>query len=384
MKRVSILGSTGSIGKSALAVMRAFPERFRVEALACLTSVEALAEEAREFRPKLCVVGDRERAERLRKLVDDPNIRVAWGDEGLREAASLESADAVLSAIVGAAGLLPALAAIDAGKTLALANKETLVMAGELVMARAAAKGVPIVPVDSEHSAIFQCLSGQDRASLSALILTASGGPFRAWKRAEMEKITRDMALKHPTWTMGPKITVDSATLMNKGLEVIEARWLFDVTAEKIRVVVHPESIVHSLAAFRDGAMLAQMGPPDMRGAIAYALSYPERLPLCPEPLDLAAIGALHFERPDTERFPCLSLAFAALAAGGTATAVLNAANEVAVSAFLAGRIGFFRIPALVEEALSSHAAIPRPDLPEILEADRLTRAETEARVNKA
>lgn len=380
-KNISILGSTGSIGKNACELMRAFPERFRVVALACSTSVESLAAQVREFSPLVAVVKGREHAEKLEKLIPSGKTRVLWGEEGYRKAATLEEADVVLSAMVGAAGLLPTLSAIDAKKTVALANKETLVMAGEVVMARAAEKGVSILPVDSEHSAIFQCLAGQDRNALSALILTASGGPFRKLSKEELLQVSPERALNHPTWKMGPKISIDSASLMNKGLEVIEARWLFDVPTEKIRVVVHPESIVHSLAAFHDGALIAQMGPPDMKGAIAYALSYPERLPLSPEPLSLAALGALHFEEPDTGRFPCLGLAFKALCAGGTAPAVLNAANETAVSAFLAGRIKFLQIPSLIEEALSAHSPIQNPDLNEILAADQSTRLETEKRI---
>ena len=384
IKNISILGSTGSIGKNACQVVRSFPERFRVAALACSTSVEALAEQMREFSPLIAAVKDQEHAEKLTRLIPKGKTRILWGEEGYREAASLEKTDVVLSAMVGAAGLLPTLAAIEAKKTVALANKETLVMAGALVMGRAAELGVSILPVDSEHSAIFQCLLGQDRKALSALILTASGGPFRNLSAAELRDVTPARALDHPTWKMGPKISVDSATLMNKGLEVIEARWLFDVPAEKIRVVVHPESIVHSLVAFHDGAMMAQLGPPDMKGAIAYALSYPERLPLSPEPLSLAALGALNFSEPDTVRFPCLSLAFKALEAGGAAPAVLNAANETAVSAFLQGRIGFTRIPALIDEALCAHVPVSAPGLTEILAIDQKTRLETEGRISQS
>ncbi|MCF8052833.1 MAG: 1-deoxy-D-xylulose-5-phosphate reductoisomerase [Desulfobacterales bacterium] len=377
MKTLCILGSTGSIGQSTLDVVARFPDRFRIRALAARKSVERLAEQCRRFRPEAAAVIDAEAADALQRLLG-PNsgVEILHGEEGYRTAATLASIDTVVGAMMGAAGLKPTLAAIEAGKDIALANKETLVVAGAIVMQAAARKGVRILPVDSEHSAIFQCLSGQRRQDLSRILLTASGGPFLRTPASEFADITPEKALKHPNWQMGNKITVDSATLMNKGLEVIEACHLFDVSAENIEVVIHPQSIVHSMVSFVDGSVIAQLGMPDMKGAIAYALSYPERLDIGLFEPDFFQLGSIGFERPDLERFPCLVLAFAAVRQGGTMPAVLNAANEIAVEAFLAGRAGFTQIPAVVEKVMDRVPHTENPGLEELLEADAAAREE--------
>ncbi|GBC59301.1 1-deoxy-D-xylulose 5-phosphate reductoisomerase [Desulfonema ishimotonii] len=383
-KHLSILGSTGSIGRNVLNIVAMFPDRFAVAALTAKDNIALLAEQVRRFHPEMAVVYDADRAEALRKLLSDqPDVRIAFGDEGYRSAAGLEAAHMVVGAMMGAAGLKPTLAAIDAGKPIALANKETLVMAGELVMGRAAEKGVDILPVDSEHSAIFQCLSGQRRSDLQKILLTASGGPFLDRAADEFPHIRPEDALKHPNWEMGRKITIDSATLMNKGLEVIEARWLFDVSRADIEVVVHPQSIVHSMVSYRDGSVIAQLGVPDMKGAIAYALSWPERLPLGQPVPDFPGLGALTFRAPDLNRFPCLGLAFEACDAGGTLPAVLNAANEIAVGAFLNRKIVFPGIPDTVRAVMGQHTVIQHPTLSDILEADQWARAQAEDYVNR-
>jgi 1-deoxy-D-xylulose-5-phosphate reductoisomerase len=375
MKHLSILGSTGSIGRNALHVVGMFPERFRVKALAGARNVALLAEQIDKFQPEMVVVVDETAAGELRRLLpSSASPRIGVGAEGYQEAASLDGVDLVVTAVVGAAGLLPTLAAIDAGKDIALANKETLVMAGQIVMDRVAARGVRLLPIDSEHSAIFQCLNGHRFEDLEKIHLTASGGPFLNRPEAELQDIGPAEALNHPTWSMGPKISIDSATLMNKGLEVIEARWLFDLPPERIDVVVHPQSVVHSMVSFRDGSVLAQMGLPDMKGAIAYALSYPERLPLNLSVPDFPGIGALTFQAPDFRKFPCLALAFEAIRAGGSMPAVLNAANEVAVAAFLSSSIPFPAIASVIGETLARHTVLAAPSLSDILEADRWAR----------
>ncbi len=372
MKTLSILGSTGSIGKNALSVVEAFPDRFSVCALTARTNVETLSEQIRRVRPQAVAVADGKTADALKSLLPvDCTPEILHGPEGYAAVARHSEADTVLVAVVGAAGLLPTLAAVDAGKTVAIATKEVLVTAGELVMRRAARRRVKILPVDSEHSAVFQALSGQRRADLDRIILTASGGPFRKTPKSAFSGIRPEDALKHPTWSMGRKITIDSATLMNKGLEVIEACRLFDVPASRVEVVVHPQSIVHSMVAFVDGGVIAQMGVPDMRGAIAYALSYPRRLPLNLPLPDFPEIGSLTFEPPDLEKFPCLALAYDALTRGGTAPAVLNAANEVAVSAFLEKRLSFAGIPAVIRETLDAHPSTPVQTIDDALSADR-------------
>ncbi len=375
MKRLAILGSTGSIGRSTLKVVAAFPERFAAVALTARSSVEKLARQVERFSPQLAVVEKEKDARRLKELLGAGHrVEVMSGRAGYRAAATFEEADMVVGAMVGAAGLEPTLAAIEAGKDIALANKETLVMAGEIVMARAASRGVKILPVDSEHSAIFQCLQGQRFRDLERILLTASGGPFLDTPAEDFEKIRPGQALKHPNWSMGPKITIDSATLMNKGLEVIEARWLFGVSPETIRVVIHPQSIVHSMVAFRDGAVLAQMGAPDMRGAIAYALSCPDRLPLDLPRLDFPAPGSLEFRRPDLDKFPCLALALEACRLGATMPAVLNAANEMAVEAFLAGRLAFTEIARVIRQTMQEHRLTESAGVGVIMEADRWAR----------
>lgn len=375
MKKISILGSTGSIGTSALDVIRMHPDKFRPVALAGARNVELLYSQLIEFKPELAVVYGRHEADILKNMLPaDMKTEVVFGDEGYEAAASYPNADLVLLSIVGAAGLKPALSAIKAGKNIALANKETLVMAGELVMKLARDNGIEIFPVDSEHSAVFQSMSGQRTEDLSKIILTASGGPFRTLPRKEFDRIRPEDALKHPNWSMGSKITIDSATLMNKGLEVIEACRLFSLPSEKVEVVVHPQSIIHSMAVYRDGSVISQMGLPDMKAAIAYAFSYPERMDIGLSAPDFPAIGSFTFEEPDLERFPCLGLAYEALAKGGTMPAVLNAANEVAVSLFLEGRIGFTGISGIVEKTMNLHTPVNSPELDDIFEADSWAR----------
>jgi 1-deoxy-D-xylulose-5-phosphate reductoisomerase len=354
VKRLVVLGATGSIGRRTLELVERFPDEFGVEALAARGSDPALLVElCRRHRPRLLALTDRAAVDAVARALGRPGPEIVAGADGLVTAASLPDADTVLSAIVGGAGLLPTMAAIRSGKTVALANKETLVMAGSLMTAAARQRGVSLLPVDSEHSAIFQCLVGHNASEVARILLTASGGPFREWPGEAIDAATVADALRHPTWKMGAKITVDSATLMNKGLEVIEARWLFDLAPEQVQVVVHPQSVVHSMVEYVDGSVIAQLGVADMGIPILYALTYPRRLPCPADRLDLTRVGPLTFEPPDVGRFPCLGLARQALVAGGTAPVVLNAANEVAVAAFLDGRIGFGRIAALIGEALA-------------------------------
>jgi 1-deoxy-D-xylulose-5-phosphate reductoisomerase len=377
MRRLAVLGSTGSVGEQCLAVAESFPDRYRVVALAAGRKLDRLADQVRRFRPELVSVADREDVSRLRRRIGDADTRVESGAEGL-EAVAVHPADLVVAGLVGAVGLRPTLAAIRAGRDIALANKEVLVMAGALVLREVRACGVTLLPVDSEHSAIFQTLAGHRRDDVSRLILTASGGPFRTWSAERIARATVEQALDHPNWDMGPKITVDSATLMNKGLEVIEARWLFDMPPDRVDVVVHPQSIVHSLVEYRDGSVLAQLGLPDMRVPIAVALAHPERLPLDLPRLDLAALGRLDFETPDHKRFPCLDLAYAALRGDEAAPAVLNAANEVSVASFLRGAIAFPTIAKANEAVLGTHlsraGAVRLRDLRDAAEADAWAR----------
>jgi len=381
LRRLAILGSTGSIGEQTLAVAASFPERFRVCALAAGRNVEKLAGQVRRFDPDVVSVGDADGAAELRARLPGARSKIVHGDEGLAAVATHE-ADLVVAAMVGAAGLRPTLAAIRAGRSVALANKEVLVMAGALVLREVRARGVALLPIDSEHSAIFQALAGQRREDLARIVLTASGGPFRTWSAERIASATAQEALRHPNWSMGPKITIDSATLMNKGLELIEARWLFGASPEQLDVVVHPQSIVHSLIELRDGSVLAQLGLPDMRVPIAVALAHPERLALDLPRLDLAKIERLDFEQPDRVRFPALDLAMAALRGDEAAPAVLNAANEVAVAAFLAGRISFPAIANLCASVLERHlgrpANAPLADLASVLDADAWARSEAE------
>ncbi len=377
-KGVAVLGSTGSIGKSTLDCIRRSGGRFRAVALAAGKNWKLLVEQAREFRPLLVSVADERLAESVREGLD-LDCTVVWGKEGCIEAATHPEAEVVVSALVGAIGLVPTLSAIDAGKTIALANKETLVAAGELVMARARECGAAIVPVDSEHSAIFQCLQGISPQAVERIILTASGGPFLHRSTEELEGITVEEAVNHPNWSMGAKISIDSATLMNKGLEVIEAHWLFSMPYDRISVVIHPQSIVHSMVECCDGSIIAQMGVADMRGPIALALSWPERVDLDLPRLDLTTTPPLTFEAPDMQRFPCLRLAYEAGRAGGTMPCVLNAANEVAVEAFMAGEIPFQRIPEVVEAVVAQFQPEPITSLDTVLQADALARLRAHA-----
>jgi len=385
-KTLSILGSTGSIGVSTLEVVRQFPDLFQVAALSAGRNVVLLLDQIRTFRPRLVSVFDERLAEELDRSLfrDSWKPQILFGPEGYERAAACPEIDMLVSAMVGAAGLLPTLAAIRAGKDLALANKETLVVAGEIVMGAAERQGIRILPVDSEHSAIFQALQGNHRNALKRILLTASGGPFFRKSVEELASVTPRAALRHPNWSMGRKITVDSATLMNKGLEVIEARWLFGVPVDSIAVHVHPESIVHSMVEYIDGSVIAQLGIPDMKIPIAYALSYPERLPVQGPPLDLFRLRNLSFYPPDEEKFPCLRLAYEACRKGATLPAVLNAANEVAVHAFLEERISFVEIPRLIETVMNAHEASPDPTLEEVMAADRWARGEAERLVGKS
>ena len=373
VKCVSILGSTGSIGRQSLDVISRMD--MRVAALTAGTSVNRMAEQCREFQPVLAVMATEEAAQKLQSQIADLPTRVSWGEEGLIDAATMEGVDCVITAVVGMLGLKPTLAAIRAGKRIGLANKETLVCAGELVMREAKAYNAEIIPVDSEHSAIFQCLMGiRDKREVKKLILTCSGGPFYGMKREELTHVTRADALKHPNWKMGEKITIDCATLMNKGLEVIEAMRLYDLPLEQVDVVIHRQSIVHSLVECIDGAVMAQMGAPDMRLPIQLSLTYPQRMECPVDALDLTTCGALTFAKPDMEAFPCLKLAMDCAAKGGNACAVMNGANEAAVALYLQDKIGFYDIYDLVLGAVNSVPFIKEPDLEQILESDQLAR----------
>ncbi|HHT9118145.1 MAG TPA: 1-deoxy-D-xylulose-5-phosphate reductoisomerase, partial [Candidatus Hypogeohydataceae bacterium YC38] len=359
MKNIAILGSTGSIGKNALEVIRSLGGGYRATALSTHRSWEVLAEQVEEFHPKRVAIVDKSCYKDLKERLSRNSVEILAGEDSLEELTSGEDVDLVLSAIVGAAALPATLAAIQGGKALALANKEALVMAGAIVTSRARERGVPIIPVDSEHSAIFQALKAGRRSELRKVILTASGGPFYNYPKDKLADVTPEQALKHPTWRMGKKITVDSATLMNKALEIIEAKWLFGLEAQEIEVIIHPQSIIHSMVEFQDGSVIAQMGLPDMKLPIQYALTYPERQPAPVEPLDLVKIGQLTFQRPDMEKFPALRLGYRAASAGGTLPAVMNAANESAVQAFLDRKIRFTEIASLVEKVMDRHQCLP-------------------------
>ena len=377
MKKISILGSTGSIGCSALDVIEKNRERFQVVALAAGKNISLLKKQIEKFQPKIVAIDSKENALKLREvLTAKSKVKIFYGEEGLKEIASFPSA-IVISAISGAAGLIPTLAAIEAGNDIALANKETMVMAGEIVTKRSKKKGVKIIPVDSEHSAIFQCLEGSKRENMRRIILTASGGPFLNFTRNELKKVSLSQTLRHPNWKMGKKITIDSASMMNKGLEVIEAKWLFNVDISDIDVLIHPQSIVHSLVEFIDGAFLAQMGIPNMKIPIAYALTYPERIINDLPSLNLVKTENLEFHNPDVKKFPCLSLAYAAGRCGGTAPVVLNAADEVAVTAFMDKKIRFIDLSKIIETVLVLHNSINNPSLDDILQADLWARRET-------
>lgn len=381
MKSLAILGATGSIGKSTLSVLRLYPERYRVSALTANRDWKQMRQLCLEFQPKYAVMADAEYAELLCQELGSTQTEVLVGVEGLCRVAADAEVDIVMAAIVGAAGLLPTLAAVQAGKRVLLANKEALVMSGELMMREAVKHGATLLPIDSEHNAIFQCLPGGSTTGLpdlgvTRLLLTASGGPFRDWPLERFAEITKEQALQHPNWSMGPKITIDSATMMNKGLELIEACWLFHTQPDRVEIVVHRQSIVHSMVAYSDGSVLAQMGMPDMRTPIAHALAWPERIRSGVEALDLMQVAHLDFEAADEQRFPCLRLARQAIQAGGTSTAVLNAANEVAVQAFLDGACAFTDIPRWIEAVLEQHQPMVVEDLDTVLEVDHMTRAQ--------
>ncbi|MTI48028.1 1-deoxy-D-xylulose-5-phosphate reductoisomerase [Sporosalibacterium faouarense] len=373
MKKISILGSTGSIGTQALDIAKGNSD-YKIVGLTANKNIELLEKQITEFSPKIVAVVDEDQALILKKRLHGNDVNIVSGIEGLVEVATYDSADIVLNSVVGMVGLLPTLEAIKAKKTIALANKETLVTAGEIVMNLAREKNVSILPVDSEHSAIFQCLKSGKKNEVSKLILTASGGPFRGLSKNDLEKVTLKDALNHPNWSMGKKITIDSATLMNKGLEVIEAKWLFDIDINKIDVLVHPQSIVHSMVEFIDGSVIAQLGIHDMRIPIQYALNYPDRKENILEKLDLANIGQLNFEKPDNKTFPALSLAIQAMKEKGTMAAVLNGANESAVQLFLEGKIKFIDIARMVEKVMSLHHNIKNPTLEDVLEVDKWAR----------
>ena len=371
MKKISLLGSTGSIGTQALEVIEEYSDRLSVVALAAGKNVGLMEEQVRKYRPALAVMWSEEAAKELKVRIADTDTKVSSGMDGLIEAATVSEADIVLTAVVGMIGIRPTIAAIEAGKVIALANKETLVCAGHIIMPLAAEKGVKILPVDSEHSAIFQSLNGERNNKISKILLTASGGPFRGMTREQLKGKTVEDALKHPNWSMGKKITVDSATLVNKGLEVMEAGWLFNVPVSDIEVVVHPQSILHSAVEFEDGAVIGQMGLPDMKLPIQYALFYPDRLPMHGKKLSLFDVGSMTFEKPDPDVFEGLKLALRAANEGGSMPTVFNAANELAVARFLDGKIGFTDIYEIIKKAMNAHRTIQSPNLEEILDAER-------------
>ncbi|MBB6175761.1 1-deoxy-D-xylulose-5-phosphate reductoisomerase [Anoxybacillus tengchongensis] len=373
MRAISLLGATGSIGMQTLDVIRAHPDAFRLVAFSAGRNIEQARHIIEQFSPKVVCVAQKEDAHMLQSEYIG-RVRIVSGEDGLVEVATVQEADIVVNAVVGSVGLVPTLRAIEAKKTIALANKETLVTAGHLVMKHAADYGVTILPVDSEHSAIFQCLQGERQKNIECIILTASGGSFRDRTREQLQHVTVEEALKHPNWSMGAKITIDSATMMNKGLEVIEAHWLFQLPYEQIDVLLHKESIIHSMVQFHDGSVIAQLGTPDMRVPIQYALTYPDRFPLHIERLNLAQVATLHFQKVDMNRFRCLQFAYEAGKIGGTMPTVLNAANEEAVAAFLAGRISFLAIEQCIEKAMERHVPIAHPNLETIRAVDLETR----------
>ena len=378
MKKITILGSTGSIGTSTLKVIEANPDRYRVVGLSAGNNIDLLQKQIEAYAPFAVAVSHKNQAEILKnRLTGDRKTGIYWGEEGFRKIAVMDEADLVVSAMSGAAGLLPTYEAIFAGKDIALANKETMVMAGSMIMDLAEEKGASIFPVDSEHSAVFQSLQGHNRQDLKRIILTASGGPFREYSMAQLENITPAMALKHPNWEMGRKITIDSATLMNKGLEIIEAKWLFNLDPRQIDVLIHPESIIHSMVEYNDGSVIAQMGVPDMITPISYALSYPEHIKTNLPRLRLEDIGSLHFFEPDRNKFRCLELALDALDEGKSMPAVLNGANEMVVEAFLESKIPFLKIPEIIEKTMSAHRVYSVDSIQSVIEADLWARSKT-------
>src|SRR3989338_7973735 len=380
MKHLSILGSTGSIGTQTLEIVRQFPNEFKVAGLTANSNSELLLKQIKEFRPKAVAIMDKSKVD---DLLNFSSCQVYSGTEGLNKVASLSEADTVVNSLVGSAGIEPTYRAIKNKKNIALANKEALVAAGSVIMEEVKKNNVNIMPIDSEHSAIFQCLNGENKDEAEKITLTCSGGPFRNYTRDQLEKVTAQDALKHPTWSMGSKITIDSATLMNKGFEVIEAHWLYGIDYDKIKVVIHPQSIAHSFVEFKDNSVIAQLGWPNMKIPIQYALSYPKRLDSNEKHLNLAEIKSLSFERPDFEKFPCLKYAYEAGKIGGTMGAVLNAANEIAVYAFLNNKIRFLDIQRIIKNMMSGHKAIKNPDLKQILDVDKKIREETKRMIEK-
>ena len=381
-KRIAILGSTGSIGRQTLEVIHAHPDHFEVEVLTAQNNAALLIEQAKKFKPNAVVIVNEDHYEVVKQALKNDDIKVYAGENALSSVVQMDTVDMVVAALVGYSGLAPTIKAIEAGKTIALANKETLVVAGDLITKMAREKGVNLLPVDSEHSAIFQCIVGEFQNRIEKIILTASGGPFRGKKKHELMKVTRDEALRHPNWTMGAKVTIDSATLMNKGLEVIEAKWLFGLRPEQVEVVIHPQSIIHSFVQFEDSSIKAQLGLPDMRLPIQFALSYPQRLKSDFPRFDFGKYPALTFEKPDTETFRNLALAFKALDRGGNIPCVLNAANEVAVAEFLKDRIGFLEMSDVVEQCLMKLDYIREPRLEDYVETDKLTRIRANELIN--
>ena len=374
-KKIAILGSTGSVGQQALEVIRQYPGRFSVEMLSARNSTSLLIEQALEFSPRTIVIGNPDRYTQVRDALASTSVNVTTGEEALEEAVASPETDMVLSAMVGISGLGPTINAIRHGKEIALANKETLVVAGHIITRMAAANGVKLLPVDSEHSAIYQCLAGEAHNPIEKIYLTASGGPFRGMSREAMRSVTREQALKHPNWDMGAKITIDSASMMNKGLEVIEAKWLFGLTPDQIRVIIHPQSVIHSVVQFEDGSMKAQMGLPDMKLPIQYALGYPERIRSKFERFCFTDYPTLTFEQVDEHCFPCIGLAYKAMEKGGNAPCIMNAANEIAVAAFLNGRIGFVQIPEIIASCMEQATHMDDPGLEDITTTDREARA---------
>ena len=373
MRALTILGSTGSIGTQTLEVVENLPGEFRVVALTANRNIELLAHQARQFQVEAVALADPKGADELRRLLAGSGIAIHTGRSGLLEIAGRDDIDLCLNGLVGGGGMAPTMAALEAGVDVALSNKESLVMAGALITALQQEKGTKLLPIDSEHSAIWQCLAGEDRSQIRRLVLTGSGGPFRTWPLEDMSQVTREQALRHPNWDMGPKVTIDSATMMNKGLEVIEARWLYDMPPERIDIVIHPQSIIHSMVEFVDGSIKAQLGVPDMKIPIQYALAYPDHRPADWPRLDLAAIGELTFEEPDLEKFPCITLAYDALRRGGSAPAALNLANDLAVQAFLDDQLAFAAIPRVLERVLSEHPFIETPTLADLEELEGWT-----------
>ncbi|SNR89097.1 1-deoxy-D-xylulose 5-phosphate reductoisomerase [Anaerovirgula multivorans] len=370
MKKICVLGSTGSIGKQALEIVKEHPETFKVIGLAAMQSIDDLEQQIREYQPKIVAVFNEEKGKMLASRISS-NTKICFGIEGLIEAATYEDVDIVLNSVVGSVGLLPTIAALKSKKNVALANKETLVAAGELVMETSYKNSVSIIPVDSEHSAIFQCLQGEKQEDISKIILTASGGPFRNWDYADIKTASSSDALRHPNWSMGKKISIDSATLMNKGLEVIEAKWLFDIHVENIEVIIHPQSIIHSMIELKDRSVIAQLGIPDMKLPIQYALSYPDRVEGNVKGLDFKKINSLTFTEPDLQRFPCLKLAFEAIKIGGTMPCVLNTANEILVDYYLKNRITFYDISKYIEKVMNKHNAFSYNNVEELLELEK-------------